>query len=278
MAASSYDEALRRLLAHEGGYTNHPSDPGGPTNFGITIYDYQKYVKPGATAADVRAMKLAEAKSIYRAKYWDSQRCTDLPAGVDDSIFDYGVNSGIGRSGKVLRRVCGLPASSSIVNDQVLVAVAKRDPAALIAAINDERLLFLKGLKTWSVFGTGWARRVKEVKAFSLYLHETAAALPVERTRMQPLITPAESDTDAAKGMVPAPAALKKLIVAGGGGAGGSPLTYWDWAMAHPYETGAIVLAGVVIVGGGLYALNRWHQLQQEAPTPGLVPVPLAAA
>ena len=96
MAASTYDEALRRLLAHEGGYTNHPSDPGGPTNFGITIYDYRKYVKPNATAADVRAMKLDEAKAIYRTKYWAAQRCDELPAGVDYSIFDYGVNSGIG--------------------------------------------------------------------------------------------------------------------------------------------------------------------------------------
>ena len=55
--------ALRRLLTHEGGYTNHPADPGGPTNFGITIYDYRKYVKPGATAADVKAMKVDEAKA-----------------------------------------------------------------------------------------------------------------------------------------------------------------------------------------------------------------------
>jgi hypothetical protein len=65
MAASSYEQALRRLLAHEGGYTNHPSDPGGPRNFGITIHDYRKYVKPGATAADVRTMRLEEAKAIY---------------------------------------------------------------------------------------------------------------------------------------------------------------------------------------------------------------------
>src|SRR6185437_8422105 len=101
MAASTYDEALRRLLAHEGGYTNHPSDPGGPTNFGITIYDYRKYVKPNATAADMRAMTVGEAKAIYRKRYWDAQRCDELPAGVDYSVFDYGVNSGIGRSGKV---------------------------------------------------------------------------------------------------------------------------------------------------------------------------------
>src|SRR5439155_14379719 len=64
---STYETCLALLLAHEGGYTNHPSDPGGPTNFGITIYDYRKYVKPNAAAADVRAMKLDEAKAIYRA-------------------------------------------------------------------------------------------------------------------------------------------------------------------------------------------------------------------
>ena len=89
MTAANYDEALRRLLAHEGGYTNHPSDPGGPTNFGITIHDYRKYVKPNATAADVRAMTVDEAKAIYRAKYWNAQRCDGLPAGVDYSVFDY---------------------------------------------------------------------------------------------------------------------------------------------------------------------------------------------
>ena len=87
MAKWTYDEALRRLLAHEGGYTNHPSDPGGPTNFGITIHDYRKYVKPNATAADVKAMRLDEAKTIYRAKYWNAMRCDELPAGVDYCVL-----------------------------------------------------------------------------------------------------------------------------------------------------------------------------------------------
>src|SRR5512147_2792109 len=137
MAASSYDEALRRLLAHEGGYTNHPSDPGGPTNFGITIYDYRKYVKPDATAADVKAMKLDEAKRIYRAKYWDAQRCDDLPAGVDYAVFDYGVNSGIGRAKKVLQRVAGV-AADGVLGDDTMAAVAAHDAKQTIAAICDE--------------------------------------------------------------------------------------------------------------------------------------------
>src|SRR5574339_420510 len=120
---STYDICLPLLLAHEGGYTNHPRDPGGPTNFGITIHDYRKYVKPGATAADVRAMALDEAKAIYRMCYWDAQR-----------------------------------------TDEVLPAVAKRDPTVLVAAINAERLAFLKRLKTWPVFGKGWGTRVAGVR------------------------------------------------------------------------------------------------------------------
>ena len=165
MAASTYDEALRRLLVHEGGYSNHPSDPGGPTNFGITIADYRRYVKPDATAADVRAMSVDDAKAIYRKRYWDVQRCDELPAGVDYSVFDYGVNSGIGRSGKVLRRVVGLPDDTSVVTDQVLAYARVRDPKVLVAAICDERLAFLKSLRTWPVFGRGWGTRVAEVKA-----------------------------------------------------------------------------------------------------------------
>ena len=117
MAASTYEAALARLLAHEGGYTDHPSDPGGPTNFGIAIHDYRQYFRPGATAADVKAMALDEARRIYRAKYWDAQRCDDLPAGVDNAVLDYGVNSGIGRSGKVLRRCLDLPDDTSVVDD-----------------------------------------------------------------------------------------------------------------------------------------------------------------
>src|SRR5690242_3601962 len=117
MAASTYDDALARLLAHEGGYTNHPDDPGGPTNFGITIADYRRYARADATAADVRAMSVEEAKAIYRKRYWDAQRCDDLPAGVDYAVFDYGVNSGIGRSGKVLRRALALADDTSKITD-----------------------------------------------------------------------------------------------------------------------------------------------------------------
>ena len=84
-------------------------------------------MKPDATAADVRAMRVDEAKAIYRRRYWDAQRCDELPAGVDYAVFDYGVNSGIGRSGKVLRRVLGLAADTSAVTDAVIAAARGAD-------------------------------------------------------------------------------------------------------------------------------------------------------
>lgn len=194
MARDNFDEALRRLLAHEGGYTNHPSDPGGPTKFGITIADYRKYVKPDATAADVKAMSVADAKKIYRARYWDAQRCDDLPAGVDYAVFDYGVNSGIGRSGKVLRRLLRLPDTTHEVSDQVIATARRRDATALVAAICDERLRFLKSLKTWPVFGKGWGRRVAEVRATALTMAQQATAPP-------PQVVPVAHEQPAARGL-----------------------------------------------------------------------------
>jgi uncharacterized protein (TIGR02594 family) len=91
-----------------------------------------------------------------------------LTGDVDYSVFDYGLNSGIGRSGKVLRRTVGLPDDTSAVTDQVLAYARVRDPKVLAGAICDERLAFLKSLRTWPVFGRGWGTRVAEVRAASL--------------------------------------------------------------------------------------------------------------
>lgn len=167
MAASSYDDALRRLLAHEGGYSNHPDDPGGPTNFGITIFDCRKYLKRDATADDVRAMTQSEAKAIYRAKYWDALRCNDLPAGLDYAVFDYGVNSGISRSAKVLQRTLSV-ADDGVIGPVTVAAAMRCDVRLTVMKICDERLAFLRSLRTWPVFGKGWGRRVAEVKAAAL--------------------------------------------------------------------------------------------------------------
>jgi lysozyme family protein len=269
MSAANYDEAIRRVLVHEGGYSNHPSDPGGPTNFGITIYDYRKYLNPKGTAADVRNMSVEQAKRIYRNHYAVPLRFDELPGGVDYCVLDYGINSGIGRSKKVLQRVVGV-AADGVLGPLTMQAIAARDPAKIVTAICDERLAFLKRLKTWPVFGKGWTRRVAEVRSVSLRM--------VTERAPSPSIVPAQAPVPG-KGALPVPAAAKKVIVGTGTAtpvAAGSGFSYW--IAAHPFETAAIGCGLVLVVGGSVYALNRWHQGRQEAAIPETPVVPALAA
>lgn len=253
MAQWTYDESLRRLLVHEGGYTNNPHDPGGPTNFGITIYDYRKYVKPGASAADVRAMKVDEAKAIYRAKYWDAQRCDELPAGVDYCVFDYGVNSGIGRSKKVLQRIVGIPADGAL-GPATMKAVAATDPKKIIIDMQAERLRFLKRLRTWPVFGRGWGRRVAEVKTVALAM---AAKAPMPSG--QPAPAPGRAVVPVAKAAQQGSAGV--AIVAGAAAA----------QAAHQSGHSPKVIAAIAVaaIAAALAAWLLWHwrqRRQQEKP------------
>lgn len=152
----NFNDCLSRVLKDEGGYSNVPGDNGGPTNFGITIADYRKYVKPTATAQDVKNMSVDEAKVIYKARYWDALGCDDLASGVDYTCFDYGVNSGLGRPRKSLQRF-----KSKVGSD-------------LINAINDERTAFLQAIGKGhnAQFLRGWMSRVNRVRMYSLHLSE----------------------------------------------------------------------------------------------------------
>ncbi|HWM49489.1 MAG TPA: glycosyl hydrolase 108 family protein [Xanthobacteraceae bacterium] len=253
MAAANFSECLRRLLAYEGGYANHPSDPGGPTNFGITISDYRRYVNPNAAASDVKAMHADVARAIYRTHYWDALRCDDLPPGIDASIFDYGVNSGVGRSGKVLRRVLGLPASDYRVTAEVLAALTKRDTHAIINAVNDERMRFLKSLKTWPTFGAGWSRRVREVRAFSLSL--AASRLPTS-VHVPSDASPPRARAQSMHGGAAATTVAGAVIAAGGAA---------STQAVNSLDAAWIVIGAVMLALTLWFALRWWRKRTQTA-------------
>lgn len=167
---ANYDYCLGEVLKWEGGYTNHPADKGGPTNFGITIHDYRMYVNPTATALDVKNMKLDDAKTIYRIRYWDLCQCDALPDGLDYTVFDFAVNSGVKRSISYLQQAAGCDLIDGIMGPRTLHYTLLKDPIELINTINTWRLLFLTHLKIWKFFGKGWGKRVKGVKADSLIM------------------------------------------------------------------------------------------------------------
>lgn len=164
---SRFDMALPIILAHEGGYVDHPRDPGGATNLGVTIGTLSGHLGRKATKQEVRALTVQAVAPIYRKGYWDAVRADHLASGVDLVTFDAAVNSGPARSARWLQRAVGVKQDGKI-GPVTLQAAAKRDAKTVIRAATDIRLAFLRGLKTFDVFGRGWSRRVGEIRALGL--------------------------------------------------------------------------------------------------------------
>lgn len=272
MAVADYSSCEDRVLAHEGSeYTDgvHPYDPGGPTRWGITIADARAYWKPDATPSDVRTMPRSVAADIYRTKYWVRVNGDKLPAGVDDCVFDYGVNSGWSRAGKVLRRLVNLPDNDWHVTDAVIAECNKRDPAALINAICDERMKFLESLAIWPTYKGGWTTRVKEVRLFSLQLADHQA-IPVS---VPPPSTPSAPATPSGKGTVKPP--KKDVIINNGGTATIAAGGIAHWLGAHPAITSIIFIVGAIAIMVAINMIEQFFRAKQTAPTPGVAPVPV---
>jgi lysozyme family protein len=165
----NFNDSLNHVLSHEGGYVDHPRDPGGATNKGVTLKVFRAFYGEHLGKDDLRQLSVREAGAIYKKNYWDKCRCDDLPAGVDYAVFDQAVNSGPSRSSKWLQRAVGVSADGAI-GAQTLAAVAAISAEITVKQMCDERLAFLQGLRNWEVFGNGWGRRVDEVRTKALVL------------------------------------------------------------------------------------------------------------
>lgn len=165
----NFARALSLVLKHEGGWADHPEDPGGATMKGVTLANFRRYVKPNATKADLRKITDEQISHVYRRFYWEAVSAGELPDGVDYAVFDFAVNSGPGRVAKYLQAVVGVPADGKI-GPATLAAVRAKAHAAVIHELCDRRMAFLRGLKTWNTFGTGWTSRVKGVRSEALKL------------------------------------------------------------------------------------------------------------
>ena len=166
----NFADALTALLVHEGGYANNPADPGGMTNLGVTASTWAMWVGHDVNEKQMRALTPSIVAPLYRRKFWDACRADELISGLDYAVFDYAVNSGVGRAIKALQNCVGV-ASDGGFGTTTMAAVSqfKGDAAkTLIEEYCDNRLQFLKSLKTFPVFGKGWEKRVNEVKAMSL--------------------------------------------------------------------------------------------------------------
>jgi len=151
----TFDEAFDRLMGHEGGYSDNPTDPGGKTRWGVT----ERVARARGYKGDMRELPQAFAKEVvYRPDYWNAMKADQLPASIRFDVFDAAVNSGPGQAAKWLQRAAGVKDDGVI--GPVTIAAATALGPELRARFNGTRLMFMTSLPAWSTFGRGWAKRI----------------------------------------------------------------------------------------------------------------------
>lgn len=146
----TFDEIFDRLIGHEGGYVNHPSDPGGETNWGISKRAYPQL--------NIATLTRDDAKEIYRRDYWQRGRMGEFDAAIAYQVFDIAVNSGIGTAIRLLQRAVGTAPDGNL-GEITLAKINAMSRTDVISRLIAERLDFWTALSTWPAFGKGWARR-----------------------------------------------------------------------------------------------------------------------
>tara|TARA_B100001057_G_scaffold453970_1_gene499315 strand:+ start:26248 stop:26772 length:525 start_codon:yes stop_codon:yes gene_type:complete len=164
--AQNFKHCLEIILHHEGGYVNHPKDPGGMTNLGVTKRVYESWVGKEVNESDMRALTADDVAPIYEKNYWDKVKGNDLPGGLDLCVFDFGVNAGPGRAAKYLQTMIGTVADGGI-GPNTLLALGNYveevgDVTQVIKDYQEKRQSYYEGLSTFATFGKGWTRRVEE--------------------------------------------------------------------------------------------------------------------
>lgn len=253
---SNFQRALPLLLKHEGGFVNHPDDPGGATNKGITIATYRQYINRNGTVADLKRITDAQVGIVYKRQYWDKVSGDSLPSGVDYAVADFAINSGPSRAAKYLQGVVGV-AQDGKIGPVTLAAVKKRDPAHVIRRLCADRLEFMKRIRNgrlWETFGRGWQRRVDEVEAVSLrwageipklvkVVEDAAAKDRMSTTEITSVLVGAGSTATAVKETVEAVNDAQSSLMAAG-----------PW-----------VLLAVVVAFGGFYIWRERRRKKREA-------------
>ncbi|MCM5560326.1 glycoside hydrolase family 108 protein [Pleomorphomonas sp. JP5] len=253
---TEFDRALAKELILEGGFVNHPKDPGRATMKGITQAVYDTYRKSvGAGRQSVRCISDDEVRAIYRGRYWNLIKGDSLPPGVGFVVFDGAVNSGPAQSVKWLQRALGLDRVDGLVGPQTLQAVAAvNDHDALIERVLKLRDAFLKALKTWSTFGKGWTNRLRQVLAVG----QSWARGSVGPDVVYDAVGAAKALSSDAKA---APSAALADAVTGGSAIVGAlqtaqtqlaPLAAGSAAISN-IVAGIVVVSAVLTIGGALY-------------------------
>jgi len=165
---ANFFKSLEIVLKHEGGFVDHPEDPGGATNKGITHKTYSDFLgRPLEDVSELKNIPDEHVQQIYKDGYWNRVKADQLSSGVDFCIFDWAVNSGPGRAAKALQKAV-MVTQDGAIGPMTLAAVEEELPEEIIEKITKEREEFYRSLRTFDTFGKGWLRRNEETRDFAL--------------------------------------------------------------------------------------------------------------
>ncbi len=256
MSAANYPRCLANTLREEGGWSNHPSDPGGPTMRGIIQREYTKYrASKGLPNQSVRYISETELQEIYAGNYWKPMLGDLWPKGPDQIVFDIAVNSGVGRAPQIMRAAMGDPTGG--VATLAKLATQSRDQVGIVKRACARRASFYRSLRTFSAFGGGWLARNARMEAIGVKMCLEAQGVSDMAGALKGEVTGAR---------VKAKRAGQGAAGTGGSaGAGGGALTQadpgsWDWTVWL-----ALVLVAVGAVALTLACLYLWRKHGERA-------------
>lgn len=165
----NFSKALKAVLLHEGGFVNHPKDPGGMTNLGVTKKVWEAWIGKAVGEKEMRALTPTMVAPLYKKQYWDAVKGDELPPGLDYLMFDFAVNAGPRRAIQTMQKAIGT-RPDGVIGPRTMAALKAADPTELITKFSMEKELFYKALPTFATFGRGWLRRVDEAKSHAVTL------------------------------------------------------------------------------------------------------------
>lgn len=166
---SDFKECLDLVLKSEGGYVNHPSDPGGRTNLGVTQKVWEDFLGHPVSEADMRSLTPEKVAPLYEQKYWRPCYGEVLPRGLNFLVFSMGINAGTGRSVKLFQQSLGCVADG-IIGPKTRELIRASDVSKLIAKFSETRREYYRSLKLFPTFGKGWLNRVDHEEAQALQM------------------------------------------------------------------------------------------------------------
>lgn len=252
----NYPRVLANTLNEEGGWTNDPRDPGGPTMYGIIQREYTKYrLKKGLDDQSVRHISQQELQEIYRSNYWSPVAGQAWPKGPDQIVFDIAVNSGIGRANHIM--AYALSSTSLDYAQLAMRALAFTDKIGIVKRACAKRASFYRGLQTFGVFGRGWLARNARMEAIGVRMcYEASEITNIPGALQQDSKAAGQKAKRAGQGATGAGAGT----AAGSASATQVDVSAWDW---HIWLTlGLSIVAAVALT---LFLVHLWQKNGEKA-------------